>query len=127
MPDHPVMQALASGERDQFIKVEQDARRLAGMPPFGRLAALIVSGRDESAVDRAARELGSRAPIGENIRVLGPAPAPLAMLRGRHRQRLLLQTARDINVQSLIGIWLASTTVPRNIRVQVDVDPYSFF
>jgi len=127
MPDHPVMQALASGERDQFIEVEQEARRVSGMPPFGRLAALIVSGRDEASVDTAARELGRRAPTGKNIRVLGPAPAPLAMLRGRHRRRLLLQTARNINVQSLISPWLASANVPRNVRVQVDVDPYNFF
>ncbi|MBT3905753.1 MAG: primosomal protein N' [Rhodospirillales bacterium] len=127
MPDHPVMQALASGERDQFIEVEQEARRVSGMPPFGRLAALIVSGRDEASVDGAARELGRVAPLGKNIRVLGPAPAPLAMLRGRHRQRLLLQTARDVNVQSVIGPWLASAKIPRNVRVQVDVDPYSFF
>ncbi len=127
MPDHPVMQALASNKCDQFIQVEEDARRVAGMPPFGRLAALIVSGRDEPAVDAASRDLGRMAPTGKNIRVLGPAPAPLAMLRGRHRRRLLLQTARDVNVQGLILSWLSSVSMARNVRVQVDVDPYSFF
>ncbi|MGY9014567.1 MAG: primosomal protein N' [Rhodospirillales bacterium] len=127
MPDHAVMQALASNKRDEFIQVEEEARRVAGMPPFGRLAALIVSGRDEPAVDIAARELGCMAPTGKNIRVLGPAPAPLAMLRGRHRRRLLLQTARDVNVQGLIATWLGGVSLARNVRVQVDVDPYSFF
>ena len=111
----------------EFIQVEEEARRVAGMPPFGRLAALIVSGRDEPAVDIAARELGCMAPTGKNIRVLGPAPAPLAMLRGRHRRRLLLQTARDVNVQGLIATWLGGVSLARNVRVQVDVDPYSFF
>jgi primosomal protein N' (replication factor Y) (superfamily II helicase) len=127
MPDHAVMQALASNKRDEFIQVEEEARRVAGMPPFGRLAALIVSGRDEPAVDAAARDLGRMAPTGKNIRVLGPAPAPLAMLRGRHRRRLLLQTARDVNIQDIITSWLVGVSLARNVRVQVDVDPYSFF
>ncbi|HWT07851.1 MAG TPA: primosomal protein N', partial [Roseomonas sp.] len=95
-------------------------------PPFGRLAALIVSSEDERAADRAARDLGLAAPGGEGVEVLGPAPAPLAILRGRHRRRLLLKTRRDIAVQPLLAAWLAKVAVPGTVRVQVDVDPVGF-
>jgi primosomal protein N' (replication factor Y) len=126
MAEHTVMDALASGDRERFLEAEAGARREAGMPPFGRLVALIVSGSDEVAVDAAARSLGRGAPRGDGIQVLGPAPAPMAMLRGRHRRRLLLKARREVNVQSLVRRWLTEVEVPRRVRVQVDVDPYSF-
>jgi primosomal protein N' (replication factor Y) len=126
MPEHPVMQALVSGDRDRFIDAEADARRDAGMPPFGRLAALIVSGRDEHAVDDLARAVMRAAPSGPGIQVLGPAPAPLSLLRGRHRRRLLLKTALGVSLQNLLRPWLDGVDIPRQLRVQVDVDPYSF-
>lgn len=126
MPEHPVMQALLSGERDAFVAAEQAARQDAGMPPYGRLAALIVSGDAESVVDQAAHLLGRAAPRGDGIQVLGPAPAPFALLRGRHRRRLLVKTSKDINVQALLRDWMARCAVPRTVRVQIDVDPYSF-
>ena len=95
-------------------------------PPFGRLAALIVSADTADAADRAARDLGHAAPHGEGILVLGPAPAPLAILRGRHRRRLLLKTKREIAVQPLLRDWLSQVSVVRGVRVDVDVDPVSF-
>ena len=125
-PEHPVMQALVSGDLDAFMEAEANDRRPGHWPPFGRLAALIVSSEDERAADRTARDLGLAAPGGEGIEVLGPAPAPLAILRGRHRRRLLLKTRRDIAVQPLLQDWLAKVTVPGNVRVQVDVDPVGF-
>jgi len=125
-PEHPVMQALVSGDLDAFMVAEAEMRRPGGWPPFGRLAALIVSAEDERAADRIARDLGLTAPGGEGVTVLGPAPAPLAMLRGRHRRRLLLKTRRDIAVQPLLAAWLARVEVPGDVRVQVDVDPVSF-
>lgn len=125
-PEHPVMQALVSGDLDAFMAAEADDRRPGHWPPFGRLAALIVSAEDERAADRTARDLGLAAPGGEGIEVLGPAPAPLAILRGRHRRRLLLKTRRDIAVQPLLEAWLAKVSVPGNVRVQVDVDPVGF-
>jgi primosomal protein N' (replication factor Y) len=125
-PDHPVMQALADGARDRFLEQEAAMRREGGWPPFGRLAALIVSGRDEAQVDGIAAALGRTAPNTHNIRVLGPAPAPLAMLRGRHRRRLLLKASRDIDVQRALKGWLSRIRWPNGVRVQVDVDPYSF-
>jgi primosomal protein N' (replication factor Y) len=125
-PDHPVMRALVAGERDGFLERESAARKTAGLPPFGRLAALILSGPNEAAVDAAARNLARAAPRGEGIRVLGPAPAPLAILRGRHRRRFLLKCRRDIRPQPLLRAWLAAVKLPASVRLQVDVDPYSF-
>ncbi|HLB81229.1 MAG TPA: primosomal protein N', partial [Dongiaceae bacterium] len=125
-PAHPVMRALVGSDRDRFLESEADDRRRAGLPPFGRLAALIVSGPDAAAVDEVARALGRAAPQGDGIAVLGPAPAPLAILRGRHRRRLLLKCRRDIAPQEPLRRWLARVPAPRSVRVQVDVDPYSF-
>ncbi|NYZ13615.1 primosomal protein N' [Azospirillum sp. RWY-5-1] len=126
MPEHPVMQALAAGDRDGFYALEAEQRLEAAMPPFGRLAALIVSGEDEGAVDRVAYALGRAAPRSDTVAVLGPAPAPLALLRGRHRRRLLLKAPRGVAVQPLVADWLGRVEVPSSVRVQVDVDPYSF-
>jgi primosomal protein N' (replication factor Y) len=125
-PDHPVMRALAGGERDRFLEEEAAVRRDGGWPPFGRLAALIVSGRDAGAVDTAANALGRAAPNNRGIRVLGPAPAPLAMLRGRHRRRLLLKATRNTDMQKNLKLWLSRVRWPNGVRVQIDVDPYSF-
>ncbi|WP_198376183.1 primosomal protein N', partial [Neoroseomonas rubea] len=125
-PEHAVMQALVSGDLDAFMAAEADARRPGHWPPFGRLAAIIVSAEEERAAERVARDLGLAAPGGDGIEVLGPAPAPLAILRGRHRRRLLLKTRRDIAVQPLLAEWLAKVDPPGNVRVQVDVDPVGF-
>lgn len=126
MPEHPVMQALASGDRDGFYQLEAEMRQDAGMPPFGRLAALIVSGEDPTLVERVAMELGRVAPRSDSVHVLGPAPAPLALLRGRHRRRLLMKAPRSVQVQPLIAEWLSRVEIPPAVRVQIDVDPYSF-
>jgi primosomal protein N' (replication factor Y) len=126
MPEHPVMEALIAGDRERFLEREAENRQARGLPPFGRLAALIVSGADEGAVLDAARALGRAAPRGGGVEVLGPAAAPLRLLRGRHRQRLLLMAGREVNVQKLLRAWLAKSEPPGGVRVQVDVDPYSF-
>jgi primosomal protein N' (replication factor Y) len=126
MPEHRVMQALADDQRDAFLAVESEERKAAAMPPFARLAALIVSGVDTAEVGQVARELARAAPRTDGIVVLGPAPAPLAMLRGQHRERLLLKARRDVQVQPLMAEWLSRVGVPANVRVQVDIDPYSF-
>jgi primosomal protein N' (replication factor Y) len=125
-PDHPVMEALVSGDRDRFLAAEAAERERHRMPPFGRLAALIVSGPDAVAVDEVARALGRARPAQAGITVLGPAPAPLAILRGRHRRRLLMKATREVNVQAVIRGWLGRVRVAGGVRVQVDIDPYSF-
>jgi primosomal protein N' (replication factor Y) len=126
MPEHAVMQALVSGDRDRFVSAELHDRQTAGMPPFGRLASLIVSGPDPAAVDNVCSALARRAPHQTGVTVLGPATAPLALLRGRHRRRFLLKTTRDIAVQPLLRAWLEQIALPGSVRLQVDVDPYSF-
>ena len=125
-PEHPVMQALINGDLDAFMASEAAVRRPGNWPPYGRLAALIVSAETASAADLLARELGLAAPSRDGVMVLGPAPAPLAILRGRHRRRLLLKTRREIAVQPILREWLGKVTVPRGGRVDVDVDPVSF-
>jgi primosomal protein N' (replication factor Y) len=125
-PKHPVMQALVAGDREQFLASEAEDRRAAGMPPFGRLAALILSGPDAAAVDNIAQTLGRTAPRGDGIEVLGPAPAPLAVLRGRHRRRFLLKCRRDIAPQPLLRRWVGPVMLPGSVRLQIDIDPYSF-
>jgi primosomal protein N' (replication factor Y) len=125
-PEHPVIQALVADDRDGLIAHEMAERQAAGMPPFGRLAALILSGMDVALLDRFARELARVAPAGPGILMLGPAPAPLALLRGRHRRRFLLKCRRDIAPQPLLRAWLGKVKMPASLRLQVDIDPYSF-
>lgn len=125
-PQHPVMAALTAGDRERFLAAEKEARRQAGMPPFGRLVALIVSGEDEALVERTTRALARAAPKAPGVLVLGPAPAPFALLRGRHRRRFLLKAPRDVSVQPIVRDWLREAPATRRVRVQVDVDPYSF-
>lgn len=126
MPEHPVMQALLSGDRERFIEIETTARRESDMPPFSRLAALIVSGPDSREVDQVASGLAKGAPRFKNVLVLGPAPAPLSMVRGRHRRRFLIRAPKEVNMQRLIADWLSTAPVFRKVRIQADIDPYSF-
>jgi primosomal protein N' (replication factor Y) len=125
-PQNPVIAAILSGDLANFMTQEAAARRPGHWPPFGRLVALIISGPDERATDHVARALARSAPSGPGIDVLGPAPAPFAILRGRHRRRLLLKAARHIDVQTLVTDWIDKTEIPRTIRVDIDVDPVSF-
>jgi primosomal protein N' (replication factor Y) len=125
-PDAPVIAALVSGDAPGFYSAETEARREAAMPPFGRLAAIVVSAEDSSEAEGVARRIGHAAPHVEGMAVFGPAPAPLAMLRGRHRQRLLVHARRSLDVQDVIRDWLAEIEWSPKVRVGVDVDPYSF-
>lgn len=125
-PGAPVISALVSGDSESFYAAETEARREAAMPPFGRLAGIVVSSEDQAEATETARLIGRSAPRVENMAVFGPAPAPLAMLRGRHRMRLLVHAARSLDVQDVIRDWLGKLSWPRGVRVSVDVDPYSF-
>ena len=125
-PEHAVMQALAAGDRDGFLAAEGEMRELSGLPPYGRLAAVILSSPDAARLTAFARELAACAPQADGVEVYGPADAPLSLIRGRRRMRLLVRAERRVNLQAFIEAWRARLKVPGAIRMNVDVDPYSF-
>jgi primosomal protein N' (replication factor Y) (superfamily II helicase) len=126
-PEHPVLRALVSGDADAFYEREIAERERAGMPPFGRLAALVVSAATRGEAEGHARALRRAAPAADGVLVLGPAEAPLALIAGRHRFRLLVHGQKTSDIQSFVRTTLAEAPKPRgSIRVQVDIDPQSF-
>ncbi len=125
-PEASVISALAAGDRDAFYAAEIEARRDANAPPFGRWAAIIVSSEDPAEAKAAARAIGGTAPNHPDMLVLGPAPAPLSLLRGRHRFRLLINARRSAELQKMLREWLEPLRFPRGVRVHIDIDPYSF-
>lgn len=125
-PDAPVIAALAAGDREAFYAAETEGRRHAGAPPFGRWAAIIVSSEDEAEAREAANRIGATRPELPDVAVLGPAAAPMSLLRGRYRYRLLLNARRSAELQRVIRDWLGALSFPQGVRVSVDIDPYSF-
>ncbi|MFA5041317.1 MAG: primosomal protein N', partial [Bdellovibrionales bacterium] len=125
-PEHPVMKAIVKGDRDAFMNIELKEREAYRLPPYWRLASLTVSGVDMNEVIRATQHLADTAPKNDEMRILGPAPAPFARLRGRYRHRLMIQVPRNVNLSASLRRWLANVNLPRNLRLLIDVDPYSF-
>jgi primosomal protein N' (replication factor Y) len=126
-PDHPVMQAIVSGDMDSFYERETSERERAHLPPFGRLAAVIVTAPTRAEAEGHARALRRAAPASADVEVLGPAEAPIAVIRGEHRFRLLVHGERSANMQAFLRAMLAAGPKPRgSIRVSVDIDPQSF-
>jgi primosomal protein N' (replication factor Y) (superfamily II helicase) len=126
LPDHPLMQALIESDRDAYLETEKKIRENVNLPPHGRLAALIISGNDAATTERFARMISQNAPLAEGVTVLGPAPAPIAMVRGRHRWRLLVKANRDVNIQAYLREWLKDTKPKGALKLNIDVDPYNF-
>lgn len=126
-PENAVLQALVENNREKFLALEKKTRRLLKMPPFGKLAAVIVSGPKQEETEKTALWLGQTAPNNEFISTLGPAPAPIFMLRNKFRYRLLLKTAKNIRIQDVLRDWLKRIKIPGRVRVEVDIDPYSFY
>ncbi len=126
-PDHAVMQALKAQDRDAFVHAELAERQAMGLPPFGRLAAVIVSGTDPAAVEAYARALAAAAPNAEGVEIYGPADAPLSLVRGRRRKRLLVRADRTVDLQAFLAAWRArGPRTAGSVRMVIDVDPYSF-
>lgn len=126
-PTHPVIDAMVKGAREAFYRQELAAREAGGLPPFGRLAALIVSANEHDPAFAFAKALLSAAPMAEGLKLFGPADAPISMIRGRHRVRLLAQSGKDFDLSGYVRFWLAQgPKVTGNLRVQVDIDPQSF-
>jgi len=127
-PEHPVMRAILSGDEAAFMAREAAARRAAGAPPFGRMAAAILSGPDEARVGAAAQALArAGAPLeAVGARLFGPAPAPIARIRGRWRVRLLVKAPRGAALQPALRAWIAGARPPASVKLAIDVDPQSF-
>jgi primosomal protein N' (replication factor Y) len=126
LPEHRVMQSLLANERDKFLSVEAQERKDSGMPPYGRLGALIISSADETAAQDQAQNLARHIPWHDDVQVLGPAPAPLYKLRNKFRLRFLIKTTRDFKIQPYITHWLEQTPKVKSVRIQIDIDPYGF-
>ncbi len=126
-PEHPVIKALIANDREAFYASEIEIRERTGYPPFGRLASLIVSAGDRPTAEGFARKLAAVAPLDERIQVLGPAEAPLAVIKGRYRFRLLVKSLRNVDLSQYLRDWLAAGPKTKgNLKLEVDVDPQSF-
>ncbi len=126
-PEHPVIDAMAKGDREAFYEREIAGRQASGLPPFGRLAAVIISAATRAEAEGHARAMRRCAPAQDGISLLGPAEAPIAIVRERHRFRLLAHGRLGINLQTWLRRWLAACPRERgSLRVQIDVDPQSF-
>ena len=125
-PEHPVLIAMAAGDRDAFVAAELEGREVAGLPPFGRLAAVIISGADAAILESFVEAMARVAPNAEGVTVYGPADAPLGLIRGRRRKRFLVRADRSVDLQAYLGAWRARVKPPGSVRVVIDVDPYSF-
>lgn len=126
-PDDVVMKAIANKDRNAFYEQERMYRERAHAPPFGRLAAIILSSHDSGAVRDIGRALAKAAPGARGVKVWGPTPAFYQMLRGRSRERLLVQAEKSVDIQAYLRSWLEAVKIPGAVRMTVDVDPVSFF
>ena len=126
-PENAVISAMKNGDRNAFLENEIEARKLLQMPPFGRLAALILSGKKEERVLTVAHELAKKAPFIKGVEILGPVQAPIALLRGKYRYRFLIKTPKTFKLQQMLKSWLSSVPIPTDITLKADIDPYSFF
>lgn len=128
-PDHPVIQAILSGEEEAFWAAEAAQREQAGVPPYGKMAGIVLSGPDLAVVFDVAQYMVRNAePLHRiNAEVFGPAPAPIARVRGRHRVRILVKAAKGTLLQPALAAWQASIKPPNNLRISIDIDPQTFY
>ncbi|MDC0093418.1 primosomal protein N' [Alphaproteobacteria bacterium] len=124
--ENPIIKAIAQNNRDDFFKNELMSRKNANMPPFGRLAAIILSSRFESKLDSFAIDLSRLAPTFKNVKIFGPAPAPMYFLRGKYRRRFLIKSDKTVNIQKVLIDWINKINKPSNINLNIDIDPFSF-
>jgi len=126
-PDHPVMRALVADDREAFYASEIELREKTHYPPFGRLASLLISAPERTDAESFGRRLVAAAPRASEVRILGPAEAPLAVVRGRHRFRVLVKSPRSLDLSAYLRAWLAAAPKHKsNLKLEVDVDPQSF-
>ena len=118
--------ALQAQDRDAFVAAEMGERELAGLPPFGRLAAVVASGADPVQLEEFVRAMAKAAPNTPGVEVYGPADAPLSLIRGRRRKRFLVRADRTVDLSAYMATWRARVKPPSSVRVAIDIDPYSF-
>lgn len=126
VPEHPLMQALKKSDREGYLAQEKIIREHAHLPPYTQLAALILSGNEALETERFAKSLMQIAPLTEGVTILGPAPAPIHTLRGRHRWRYLVKAERGVKLQDFLRAWLGEVKPKGNLALAIDVDPYNF-
>jgi len=127
-PDHPVMRAILSGDAEAFWQAEADERLRAGAPPYGRMAGVILSGTEEAQLWETARALSRAAPVlmRAGAELYGPAPAPIARIRGRARLRFLVKAPKGVALQEALRAWRGAVRLPGSVRLAIDIDPQSF-
>ncbi|MCT4552442.1 MAG: primosomal protein N' [Alphaproteobacteria bacterium] len=127
-PENKVMQALLKNDREEFLNLEVSERKLLSMPPFGRLAAVILTSKDQGALDVFANQLAREIPRSSDSKymILGPVDAPIAFIKGNHRKRFLIKTEKRLNIQQLIINWTSSLKIPNSIKLKIDIDPHNF-
>ena len=126
-PENLIINALSQNDRTAFLTEEMATRKLLHMPPFGRLASIIVSGRNQLATWKTIQMLVKKAPIEKEIEILGPVVAPISKLRGKFRYRLLIKAPKGTRIQNYLHFWLDSIKIPTSVDMRIDIDPYSFF
>jgi primosomal protein N' (replication factor Y) len=125
-PQNQAIAALAAGDRNQFLAIEAAGRKVAMMPPYGQLAAVILSARHEGRLHAAIRLLDLTRPAFDGVDIFGPAVAPIGFLKGKHRARALIRANKAINIQMVIRSWLEPLKMPSGVRLKIDIDPYHF-
>lgn len=125
-PNNKILQSLKANNLEEFYRSEIEIRNLVKMPPFAKLTSIIISSKDQAKLDTTVQNIAKHIPNAKNVKILGPAPSPIALLRGRYRYRFLVKSNPNIKVQSFIEKWLSNIKIPSNIRLKIDVDPYNF-
>jgi primosomal protein N' (replication factor Y) len=125
-PEHPVLQAILEQDREAFLALESESRERHQMPPFGRLAAIIIASTSPEEAEKISKQLARKMPVLPEVEILGPAPAPLALLKGRYRWRFLIKYPKNMAIQSTLKKWVDQIPLPSTTKVQIDIDPYHF-
>ena len=125
-PEHPVITAICAGNRDEFLRGDMDARRVAKMPPFGQLIAIIIEAKKESVLKKFCDDLSNSIPGANGAKIMGPVMAQIYQVRGWYRMRFLVAGDERAALQPLVKMWLSRVSVPANVRVKIDVNPQNF-
>lgn len=125
-PDNMVLSSLKNNEEEKFIKLELENRKSSNMPPFGKMASIIIIDKNELKASQTAKNLVAKAPS-SNVKLLGPAKSIMSKLSGKYRYRIIIIADKKFNIQNYLIAWLGSVTLPSSVQVKVDIDPQSFY